>query len=86
MITLPNYHFTRYSAINAIHDELTSKTQGGHPLEFRLFQPLVHSPESFSPRFEFGPRLGVPQQVRQSPLRPAQDSLGEHRLKRVGTH
>lgn len=59
---------------------LTCKPQSRHPLELRLLEPLPHSAEGLPAGFELAPGLGVPQQVRERPLRAAQHPLGEDSL------
>lgn len=60
---------------------LTCEPERTHALELRLLQPLPHAAEGLSAGLEFGPGLGVPQQIGQRPLGPAQDPLGKDGLR-----
>lgn len=65
----------------ACEASLTCEPECAHALELRLLQPFPHAAERLSPGLELGPGLGVPQQVGQRPLGPAQDPLCEDGLR-----
>lgn len=60
---------------------LTCEPERAHALELRLLQPFPHAAEGLSAGLELGPGFGVPQQVGQGPLGPAQDPLGKDGLR-----
>lgn len=49
-------------------------------MEFGFLEPFPHPAERLPARLQFGPRLGVAQQVGQRALRPTQYTLRKYRL------
>lgn len=60
--------------------DLTLQPERGHSLKLGLLQPTRHPLEGLAARLELAPGLGVPQEVGQRALRPAQNPLGEDGL------